>query len=146
MVRDQAFLSWRFDRCPNRKYTRYVAKRNDTVVGYMVTRETRWQGARRGRIVDYLVGRNDLAAFDSLLRAVTRDFRSCGVVSVTCAVSSSQTQHVLRLRHQGFADRKVGAHLVANRGLHEKRLAAIKNWFFTYADGDIDYCDDEGNT
>ena len=73
MVRDQSFLSWRFDRCPNRDYTRYLARRNGAPVGYMVAREIRWRGTRRGRIVDYLVGRDDSAAFDALIRTVMSD-------------------------------------------------------------------------
>jgi hypothetical protein len=143
MVRDQAYLSWRFDRCPNRQYTRHIAERRGAVVGYMVIRESRSGGALRGRIVDYLVGRNDLTAFDSLVRAVMKDFRSRGAVSVTCSVSASQAEHIRRLRRHGFLYRAQGARLVASRGRYDEKLATIKDWFFTYADGDIDYCDDE---
>jgi hypothetical protein len=146
MVRDRSFLSWRFDRCPNREYTRYLARRNGAAVGYMVTRENRWRGTRRGRIVDYLVGRDDSAAFDALIRKVMNDFRSRGVVSVTCAVSSTQTQHIRRLRRHGFLHAEPGARVVASRASHGKKLAAIKNWFFTSADADVDYNQDESET
>ena len=37
--------------------------------------------------------------------------------------------------------RWVGDSHAADRGLWQETLATIKNWFFTYADGDIDYCD-----
>jgi hypothetical protein len=146
MVRDQSFLSWRFDRCPNRDYTRYLARRNGAPVGYMVAREIRWRGTRRGRIVDYLVGRDDSAAFDALIRTVMSDFRSRRVVSVTCAVSSSQTQHIRRLRQHGFLHAAPGARVVASCVSHGKKLAAIKNWFFTSADADADYNEHESET
>jgi hypothetical protein len=146
MVRDQSFLSWRFDRCPTRDYTRYLARRNGASVGYMVTREIRWRGTRRGRIVDYLVGRNDSAAFDALVLKVMSDFRSHGVASVTCAVSSTQTQHIRGLRRHGFLRAEPGARVVANRLSHGEKLAAIDNWFFTSADADADYNEYESET
>jgi len=140
MVRDRAFLSWRFDRCPNRRYTRYIAEREGALVGYMVTRETRWNGALRGSIVDFLTRRGDTAAFDDLVQAVVQDFRARGCVSVTCTVSVSQSERIRRLRRHGFLYSTPGAPLVAGRGPWEERLAAIKEWYFTYADGDLDYC------
>jgi hypothetical protein len=143
MVRDQTFLSWRFDRFPDRNYRRHVAERNGTVVGYMVTRETQWRDARRGQIVDYLVDRSDWAVFDSLVHAVIKDLSSRGVVSVTCPVSATQTEYIQRLRQHGFLFGEEGARIVAGRGPHDKQLTAIKNWFFTFADADADYNEDE---
>ena len=146
MVRDQAFLSWRFDRCPNRGYTRYVADRDGDVVGYLVTRESRWKGGIRGRIVDYLVSREDTRAFDALVSAALRDFGARGAVSVACSVASTRTEHIRQLRRHGFLSSEPGARIVTSRGPHDAKLAAIRNWLFTYADGDIDYCEEESET
>jgi hypothetical protein len=74
------------------------------------------------------------------------DFRSRAVVSVTCAVSSTQTQHIRRLRRHGFLHAEPGGRVVASRASHGKKLAAIKNWFFTSADADVDYNQDESET
>jgi hypothetical protein len=145
MVRDQAFLSWRFDRCPIRDYTRYAAVREGEVVGYIVTRNYASEGTDRGMIVDYLVRRNDYAVLSALIRTVMQDFRSRGTVSVKCSLSSSQREHIRQLRSHGFLIQRPGAHIVADRGFYDKSLAAIGEWFITYADGDIDYCSWEGD-
>lgn len=139
MVRDQAFLSWRFDRCPIRDYTRYAAVRDGEVVGYMVTRVYPEEGTERGLIVDYLVRRDDAAVLSALIQAVVQDFRSNDVVSVKCSLASSQREHIRQFRSHGFLVQRPGAHIVAGRGYDDKALAAIDDWFFTYADGDLDY-------
>jgi len=145
MVRDQAFLSWRFDRCPIRNYTRYAAVREGEIVGYIVTRSYESLGQERGMIVDYLVGRNDSAVLSALIQRAMQDFRSRGAVSVKCSLSSSQREHIRQLRSHGFLSQRPGGHIVADRGVYDKSLAAIDEWFITYADGDIDYCSWQGD-
>jgi amino acid adenylation domain-containing protein len=145
MVRDQAFLSWRFDRCPIRDYTRYAAVRDGEVVGYMVTRVYTEEGTERGMIVDFLVRRHDSAALCALVQTVMQDFRSRGAVSVKCSISSSQREYIRQLRTHGFLIQRPGLHIVADRGVYDKSLAAIGEWFITYADGDFDYCGWEGD-
>ncbi len=145
MVRDQAFLSWRFDGCPIRNYTRYAAVREGEIVGYIVTRSYESLRQERGMIVDYLVGRNDSAVLSALIQRAMQDFRSRGAVSVKCSLSSSQREHIRQLRSHGFLSQRPGGHIVADRGFYDKSLAAIDEWFITYADGDIDYCSWQGD-
>jgi amino acid adenylation domain-containing protein len=145
MVRDQAFLSWRFDRCPIRDYTRYAAVREGEIVGYIVTRSYASGEKERGMIVDYLVRRNDSAVLSALIQTAMQDFRSRGAVSVKCSLSSSQREHIRQLRSHGFLIQRPGLHIVADRGFYDKSLAAIGEWFITYADGDFDYCSWEGD-
>ena len=143
MVRDRAFLSWRFDDCPNREYRRFVAERNGKIAGYLVTRDRLNLGVSRGLVVDFLVGRDDWAVFDSLFRTSIADFASRGVVSVTCPIASTQRQYIARLRRHGFLQSRPGAFLTVNRGPWESQVKSVDNWFFTYADGDIDVCNVE---
>ena len=96
-------------------------------------------------IVDYLVRRNDSAVLSALIQTAMQDFRSRGAVSVRCSLSSSQREHIRRLRSHGFLIQRPGAHIVADRGVYDKSLATIGEWFITYADGDIDYCSWEGD-
>ena len=147
MVRDQSFLSWRFDQCPNRDYTRYIAERDGKIVGYMVTREFRWSGVGHGRIVDYLVRRNDASALNALLQSAIQGFRSRGVVAVSCSVFTTDRKQIQQFRLHGFLYRRPGPRILVDRGSWQETFATIENWFFTYADGDIDYCefeDEEG--
>ena len=96
-------------------------------------------------IVDYLVRRNDSAVLSALIRTAMQDFRSRGAVSVKCSLSSSQREHIRQFRLHGFLIQRPGAHIVADRGFYDKSLAAIDDWFFTYADSDIDYCNWDGD-
>ena len=96
-------------------------------------------------IVDYLVRRNDSAVLSALIQTAMRDFRSRGAVSVRCTLSSSQREHIRQLRSHGFLFQQTGRHIVADRGFYDKSLAAVGDWFITYADGDIDYCGWEGD-
>jgi hypothetical protein len=142
MVRNKRFLAWRFDRCPNRHYTRFVAERDGEIVGYMVTRHFRWGGFGRGRIVDYLVRPGDTAALNSLLERATRDFASRGIVSIICSVYTTNQEQLQEFRRHGFLYSRPGSQICIDRSSLADTLAGIKHWFFTYADGDIDYCDD----
>ena len=96
-------------------------------------------------IVDYLVRRNDSVVLSALIRTAMQDFRSRGVVLVRCRLSSSQREIIRQLRSHGFLFQRSGAHIVADRGFYDKSLAAIDDWFFTYADSDTDYCSWDGD-
>jgi hypothetical protein len=143
MVRDYAYLAWRFDRCPNRTYRRYAAERDGRLVGYMVTREQQLAGRRRGLIVDFLVRRDDQAALHCLARRAMGDFLVRRVATVTCAISSTQREHMRLLRWHGFFFHTTRANIVAIRGPLSETIGAISNWFFTYADADTDYNEEE---
>jgi acyl transferase domain-containing protein/acyl-CoA synthetase (AMP-forming)/AMP-acid ligase II/acyl carrier protein len=143
MVRDQAFLEWRFDRCPERRYTRYVVERNGKLAGYMVTREQRFDGRCRGIIADFLVHRNDTAALDCLVSRAMRDFAAHGVGAVTFPIASSQREQLRLLRWHGFVLQRHRAHLIARKGPLLESIETIDNWFFTFADGDGDYNENE---
>ena len=110
----------------------------------MVTRVYTEEGTERGMIVDFLVRRNDSAVLSALIQTAMQDFRSRGAVSVKCPLSSSQREHIRQLRSHGFLIQRPGLHIVADRGFDDKSLAAIGEWFITYADGDFDYCGWEG--
>ncbi len=146
MVRDAEFLAWRFDRCPNRTYTRYAATRGDRLVGYLVTREFVRNGSRRGLIVDYLIERSDLAALDALVKQAMRDFRGRGVELVTFSLGEQQLDHISRLRRHGFYFTKTGRHVVAGKAGGGGSVAGVTDWFFTWADSDADVASQEGAT
>ena len=105
----------------------------------------RKEGEQRGLIVDYLVRRDDTGVLNSLISSVLDDFRREGVVSVSCSVSATQQEHIRQFRAHAFITQTPGANIVAASSPMADTLQSVENWFFTYADGDIDYCDWEDN-
>ena len=144
MVRDYEFLSWRFDRCPNRRYVRYCAQRNGKLAGYLVARIRQINGVDRGRIVDYVVPRGEPAALDVLLYRAMHDFRSRGVASVACSVATPDRAQIRLLRRHGFLQQRQEVDVVATRVASGSPALAVSDWFFTYADSDIDYWNFDG--
>jgi NAD(P)-dependent dehydrogenase (short-subunit alcohol dehydrogenase family)/acyl carrier protein len=145
MVRDQTFLSWRFDRCPDRHYTRYVVERDGRLAGYLVTREQRMDGRIRGIIVDFLVPRDDAQVLDCLVSKAMSDFAAHGVEAVILPLAASQRQQIRLLRWHGFLLRRHRAQLIARKGPLLDSAAGINDWFSTFADGDGDYNESESD-
>jgi hypothetical protein len=54
LVRDRAFLDWRFIRSPTRRYDVFTARKNGRLVGYLVGRTTVIEGLTWGMIMDIL--------------------------------------------------------------------------------------------
>ncbi len=139
MVRDAGFLSWRFDRCPNRTYRRYAARRGGELAGYLVVREFVRHGSRRALIVDYLVSVDDKEALDGLVQRAMADFRAHGVDLVTFPMSSTMLDHAALLRRHGFLFTKQRRHVVASRTAGDADPGRVGTWFFTLADSDADF-------
>ena len=139
MVRDALFLTWRFDRCPNRTYRRYAATRGGELVGYIVVREFVRHGSRRALVVDYLVAVDDREALDGLVRQAVTDLRAAGVDLVTFPLSSMRLDHIAMLRRHGFLFARERRHVVASRIAGDADPGGVDSWFFTLADADADY-------
>lgn len=143
MVRDQAFLAWRFDDCPIRRYRRYIAERDGTLVGYLVTRISQTDGRRHGEIVDYLVARGDDGSLNRLARRALEDFADAGIAIVTCPIGSKQKRDIRFWRSCGFVSQDLGQYIYADPSPYDNALRRLEHWFFTYADSDLDYSQQE---
>jgi GNAT superfamily N-acetyltransferase len=77
--RDAAYLEWKYDRCPHRRYERWEAWRGNDLVGFAVSRHEDYRGLRLGWIVDVFTDATDGAARQALVSAVLAAFRAAGV-------------------------------------------------------------------
>src|SRR5713101_3715602 len=50
--RDAAYLEWKYERCPHRRYARWEARRGEDLVGFAVSRHEDYRGLRLGWITD----------------------------------------------------------------------------------------------
>jgi hypothetical protein len=139
MVRDRAFLTWRFVECPNRRYATFAAEREGTLAGYVVVR-TQDKGAYRlGHIIDFLVRRDDEETLGHLVATAMRRLKNRGVDIVSCTISPSARMPNRVLRRCGFLYGKPGDHVVNSYGSMRQDIREAKEWFVTRADSDVDF-------
>lgn len=67
LIRDQQLLRWRYCKHPTRTYQILTAVRGESLIAYCVTDMLRRGGVSRGRIVDFLVHPDHIAAGKALL-------------------------------------------------------------------------------
>ncbi len=138
IVRDAAFLNWRFFQCPTRNHTVYAAERNGQLAGYLVTRDYMKHNDKRGMIVDALVRRTDSTTLVALAARALRDARARGLSLVTFPLAPHQTGFIAALRRAGFRFHKPGVRVVRLQGPLTDRLSPDGAWHLTAADSDMD--------
>lgn len=106
LIRDQAYLNWRFTRHPTRKYTVFAARPEPSsreIVGYLVARMTEIEGVRCGMIVDMLAeptseGRR---AARALIAVFNKHVRAEGAALALCLMLK-QSPFIEALRRNGY--------------------------------------------
>ena len=140
VVRDKAYLNWRYTRNPG-EYGIHVARKGSSTVGYVVTsQETQCVGGlRRGYVVDLLTDGGEPLLARALTAKALDDFRRQGLdVAITWVVRTSEFFRVLRTC--GFVpSRKELRFVVRTHGMtadQEAQLRESRNWFFRLGDTD----------
>lgn len=141
IVRDRAYLDWRFLRRPDATYTILTATRGDDVLGYLVLRRVVRYGMPWGYLVDFLVERESPSIWSMLVREALARFREEGVALVGCLANRpSYRRPLLRLGFlpwrwgpQGYFHARVDA---PDERLHVAR--DTEQWLVTMGDGDVE--------
>lgn len=141
IVRDRAYLDWRFLRRPDATYTILVAARGGDVLGYLVLRRAVRYGMPWGYLVDFLVERESPSIWAMLVREAIARFREDGVALVGCLANRpSYRRSLLRLGFfpwrwgpQGYFHARVDA---PDQSLHVAR--DTQQWLVTMGDGDVE--------
>jgi hypothetical protein len=139
LVRDSAFLSWRFGRMPGRNHVVLGATRGGTLVGYAVLRPIEENGSLTIRVVDIFTHQGEAGVFRSLIRAVIAEARARGATRVAML---ELFQPVLR-RELALALFFVGRWTVSISGrclgCPQDEFYDTRRWWITYADSDLDF-------
>ena len=141
VVRDRAYLSWRFSQRPDAQYTVFAAMRDCDVSGYLVVRRAESAGERWGYLVDFLVEGRALALFSLLVQHAVQWLRDAGVTAVACTVVMPPYRGAL-YRH-GFCPYpwQRRGYLRTNLGSPDPAVQAFEDpreWFLTMGDGDLE--------
>jgi hypothetical protein len=145
VVRDDAYLNWRFSDYPGKHYTKLaVHDGNGTMRGYLVLRTVlKHNGIREGLVVDLLADRGDEAALRALVREALARFRreGCDVAKGLEFFVPDMRQAMTRL---GFFHHPVKRHYLIfyNEICPDKPKSFFRNqanWYVTrnFADQEI---------
>jgi hypothetical protein len=121
LVRDRAFLSWRFVRPPTRRYKIFAARSEGRLAGYLVGGMTTIEGLRWGMIVDLLTARTPegRAASRHLIAAFSRDARSEGA-DLAATLMLKHAPAAKALRRNGY--------LVCPKNLLPREFPILLHW------------------
>ena len=145
LVRDRAFLTWRFIDIPTREYQVLSARQGDEILGYIVLRETDVRGTLTGLIADFLVapGEQGALAGQVLLHAALERFKETGM-PLAGGLLLPHTHEYALMRRAGFlkAPKPLAPqpfHLFVRSHCDDPGLEAITRpeaWYISIADHD----------
>ncbi|MEW6097434.1 MAG: GNAT family N-acetyltransferase [bacterium] len=135
VIRDKKYLNWRFVKCPDVKYTIFLAEKEDDIAGYIVLRVCQ----NTGYIVDFLAKKE---GFESLIWQAIRYFRQQKTNSI-CCLEPKDTFYLKTFKKCGFFTRKgYPTYRFGSRSVLPdvpmEFLREPKNWFLTLGDSDIE--------
>lgn len=142
IVRDQAYLNWRFVRCPIQQYRILAARRQGKLTGYAVLRTGDRGGLRRGYLIDVLVPPDDPGSAAALIRAAEAWFREQDVQVIQCLTGCKPSPWSRVLLRSGFWFRKRDHHIVAVNNIAGYPPGSAQEAIFrhiSYADGELDF-------
>jgi GNAT superfamily N-acetyltransferase len=147
LVRDEAFLRWRFDAHPEMEYTILFLKgrgRTDTPTGYAVLTVLEYQGFRIGFIVDILVDPPAISPARYILSQAARWFKAQKVEAISCMMTgkNAYTSALVSLGFYRVPNRFMPRDLnlsfrVFDPDIDYDYATDPGNWIITWADTDL---------
>lgn len=141
LVRDEAYLDWRFFRRPDAAYTVLAASRAGELLGYVVLRPAPDQaGVLWGYLVDFLVERRSRPLFALLLRSAIAYLRDAGAKGISCRALPPYRGVLYR---HGFFPLwwRAPHHFHISLDLPDPAVRAledVRQWHLTMGDGDLE--------
>jgi len=136
-VKDQEYLSWRFNSCPVEKYRFFEARKGGELQGFMVTCLKEDRGYRRGIIADWLVPPGKADIFKSLLKHVLASFIADNVDLATLWLKDREDEVGKILKSFFFFKRKPEkTFLISYEKPDDPVLSDFGNFFVHMGDSD----------
>jgi hypothetical protein len=143
VIRDRAFLSWRFAPVSGRNYYTFAAYRRDRMLGYVVIRCATIRGIKTGIILDLLVGDHPLQmdAGACLMSQAEAFFRTKGM-SMAAGLMVPKAVEYRILKKSGYRPLPAAisprpyrfAFFIHNSPLERLKSLSMRDWFITFAD------------
>ena len=139
VIRDRAFLDWRYCRHPLRRYRIYLAHRGEQLRGFCVSGRFDFKGLEIGVLLDLFGDVDDTAALAALGSRVLLDARAEGLPAMA-AIGSADSPFRPVLRRLGFRYTARTFPLVVRvigGGLEPAGVARGEDWYVSFGDGDF---------
>ncbi|MEW6441261.1 MAG: GNAT family N-acetyltransferase [bacterium] len=141
LVRDRAYLSWRYRKKPGDVYLPWAAFRAGELVGYLIYKDYHRADAPAGsHIVDVWTDPEDQDAMAALVRQAVSLSERAGANSLSCWMPRHAPLHGV-LREHGFdpdpQDRTFFARVSAAFGGDPDEIRDPANWYITMGDSDV---------
>jgi len=145
--RNHNYLQWRYNDHPTRKYNTYIIRKESEIIGYIITRETKFKGKPIGVILDFVTNgeSNNEEEFVNLVKFALLELQKKQVAITIATFQPSLIEYKI-LCKAGFF--KVPEFLkpeplpfivkifdTSNEEL--KSIENYDNWFFTFGDYDV---------
>jgi len=143
LVRDRAYLNWRYVKKPDADYTIYISENDNQLLGYVVLRNLEDNGLRIGWIADMLTSSKDSPASMDLIAEAVKYFKMEKVDAILC-VLPQKAYLTYHLQKHGFTlySRWSRSRYTINYDLFEitypeSTLVNPNNWYLTRGDSDL---------
>lgn len=137
MVRDSAYLTWRFIQCPDSNYRVFVVRDRNEIVGYMITGTTVKRRIPIAYIASALLTSSWRKLYPALRRAVLADARTPVLLDLETPFSTDKQPrpfgsdgHVPLPKHLNFIAKPIAQEL-------DEPWLRVRPWFFQL--GDLDF-------
>jgi len=145
--RNQSYLHWRYNNHPTRKYNTYIIRKESKIIGYMISRGTKFKGKQIGVILDFVTDgeKKNEAEFVALAKFVLFELQNKGVAITIATFPSSLLEYKI-LCKVGFFKvpefmKPEPLPLIVNifdkNNKDLKNVENYKNWFFSFGDYDV---------
>ncbi len=139
IVRDRAYLQWRFGERPDVRYVILGALRGAELAGYVILRGAEAGGL--GFLTDFLVEPGGTPTLSSLVKAAIAWLRRDGATAVGCRASLAA--HRRALYAHGFLPFFWGQHgyvhaVAETSGSDAASFEDFRQWYLTMGDGDLE--------
>jgi hypothetical protein len=143
LVRDRAYLDWRYIKRPDANYTIYISEQNGRLLGFVVLRVTQNNGLQMGWIADILTHSPDMQIVSDLIDQAVKYFKMLGVDTIMCTLPL-KTYLTSSLRRFGFLfaskwQRGINPITISpiTSAYPESFLLNPNNWYLTRGDSDL---------
>lgn len=138
IIRDPAYLTWRYKKCPAVNYKVYAVEKDNILGGYIITYVIKKDGLLRGNIADFLVQPGVADCAEALLGEALRCFYDQGAVTVTTWCPKGSFMYPF-FQKMNFVERPTYNYLVAKSlsgDIPQELLNDENNWYYMIGDSD----------
>jgi len=145
--RNHNYLQWRYNDHPTRKYNTYIIRKESEIIGYIITRETKFNGKPIGVILDFVtdVEKNNEDEFVNLVKFALLELQKKEVAITIATFPPSLIEYKILCKAgffkvPEFMKPEPLPFIVKIFDTNNEDLKSIENydnWFFTFGDYDV---------